>query len=60
MVADEVRKLAERTSKATKETHANDSQNIQVETQNAVEAMQAGTKQVELGVEIPQHKPERH
>ncbi len=50
VVADEVRKLAERTSKATKEI-TQMIQNIQTETQSAVEAMQSGTKQVELGVE---------
>ena len=50
VVADEVRKLAERTSKATKEI-TQMIQNIQTETHSAVEAMQAGTKQVELGVE---------
>jgi methyl-accepting chemotaxis protein len=50
VVADEVRKLAERTSKATKEIAAM-IQNIQGETKSAVEAMEAGTKQVEAGVE---------
>ncbi len=50
VVADEVRKLAERTSKATKEI-TQMIQNIQTETKSAVEAMQSGTKQVELGVE---------
>ncbi len=50
VVADEVRKLAERTSKATKEI-TQMIQNIQTETHSAVEAMQAGTKLVELGVE---------
>lgn len=50
VVADEVRKLAERTSKATKEI-ADMIRNIQVETKNAVTAMEAGTKEVELGVE---------
>jgi methyl-accepting chemotaxis protein len=50
VVADEVRKLAERTSKATKEI-TQTIQNIQTETKSAVEAMQSGTKQVELGVE---------
>ncbi len=50
VVADEVRKLAERTSKATKEI-AQMIQNIQTETASAVEAMQSGTAQVQLGVE---------
>ncbi len=50
VVADEVRKLAERTSKATKEI-TQMIQNIQTETKSAVEAMQLGTKQVELGVQ---------
>ena len=50
VVADEVRKLAERTSKATKEI-TQMIQSIQTETKSAVEAMQAGTKQVEQGVE---------
>jgi len=50
VVADEVRKLAERTSKATKEI-TQMIQSIQAETKSAVEAMQAGTQQVELGVE---------
>jgi methyl-accepting chemotaxis protein len=50
VVADEVRKLAERTTKATKEI-ATMIKSIQVETKSAVKAMQAGTKQVEEGVE---------
>jgi methyl-accepting chemotaxis protein len=50
VVADEVRKLAERTSTATKEI-TDMIRNIQVETKNAVGAMLAGTKEVELGVE---------
>jgi len=50
VVADEVRKLAERTSKATKEIAAM-IQGIQGETRHAVEAMKAGTHQVEAGVE---------
>jgi methyl-accepting chemotaxis protein len=50
VVADEVRKLAERTTKATKEI-AQMIQNIQVETEHAVETMEQGTKQVEKGVE---------
>ena len=51
VVADEVRKLAERSGHATKEI-AGMIQNIQLETKSAVEAMQAGTQQVESGVEI--------
>ncbi len=49
VVADEVRKLAERTSKATKEITLM-IQNIQTETQSAVEAMQSGTTEVDEGV----------
>jgi len=49
VVADEVRKLAERTRSATKET-AQMIRNIQSETKTAVDAMQAGTAQVEQGV----------
>jgi len=50
VVADEVRKLAERTTTATKEI-ADMIRSIQAETKSAVEAMQAGTQQVEMGVE---------
>ena len=50
VVADEVRKLAERTSGATKEITQMIT-DIQAETANAVTAMQAGTREVELGVE---------
>jgi methyl-accepting chemotaxis protein len=50
VVADEVRKLAERTSTATKEITGMIS-NIQAETKSAVIAMQAGTQEVEKGVE---------
>ena len=49
VVADEVRKLAERTTTATKEI-AQMIKNIQDETKTAVAAMEAGTKQVEDGV----------
>jgi methyl-accepting chemotaxis protein len=49
VVADEVRKLAERTTSATKEI-AHMIKNIQDETGVAVTAMEAGTRQVEEGV----------
>jgi methyl-accepting chemotaxis protein len=49
VVADEVRKLAERTTKATKEI-AQMIETVQRETGTAVSQMQAGTKQVEVGV----------
>src|SRR5258708_31694413 len=49
VVADEVRKLAERTTKATKEI-AEMVRTIQAETKSAVEAMRAGTHDVEIGV----------
>ncbi|PKM81699.1 MAG: hypothetical protein CVU89_08070 [Firmicutes bacterium HGW-Firmicutes-14] len=51
VVADEVRKLAERSSKATKEI-GNLIQSIQQETNNAVKAMEEGTKEVENGVQV--------
>ncbi|HYU47906.1 MAG TPA: methyl-accepting chemotaxis protein, partial [Terriglobales bacterium] len=51
VVADEVRKLAERTSSATKEITGM-IRGIQAETKCAVTAMQAGTKEVEQGVEL--------
>jgi methyl-accepting chemotaxis protein len=51
VVADEVRKLAERTTTATKEI-AQMINNIQGETKTAVTAMQAGTSQVEEGVQF--------
>jgi len=50
VVADEVRKLAERTTKATKEI-ATMIESIQVETKNAVIAMEQGNHEVEVGVE---------
>lgn len=50
VVADEVRKLAERTTKATKEI-AGMIEAIQSETKNAVQAMERGKAEVEIGVE---------
>ena len=50
VVADEVRKLAERTGKATQEI-AEMIRNIQVETKTAVAAMDAGSREVEAGLE---------
>ncbi|MFZ3214205.1 MAG: methyl-accepting chemotaxis protein [Terriglobales bacterium] len=50
VVADEVRKLAERTGAATKEISAMIC-SIQSETRTAVAAMQAGSREVESGVE---------
>jgi methyl-accepting chemotaxis protein len=50
VVADEVRKLAERTGSATKEI-GEMIRSIQAETKTAVAAMEAGSKEVELGVE---------
>ncbi len=51
VVADEVRKLAERTTKATKEI-ATMIKNIQKETEGAVAVMEAGTRQVNEGVDL--------
>lgn len=51
VVADEVRKLAERTTKATKEI-ANMIKSIQKGTEGAVSAMEAGTRQVNEGVDL--------
>jgi len=50
VVADEVRKLAERTTQATREI-AEMIEKVQSETRSAVGQMQAGTEQVEQGVE---------
>jgi len=51
VVADEVRKLAEKTTSATKEI-VEMIQSIQHDTSTAVQTMQAGTKEVEAGVEM--------
>ena len=51
VVADEVRKLAERTTGATKEI-ATMIKGIQAETDEAVTAMQRGTKEVEEGIRL--------
>jgi methyl-accepting chemotaxis protein len=50
VVADEVRKLAERTTKATKEI-ATMIESIQVEAKSAVKAIEAGSRDVGVGVE---------
>ena len=50
VVADEVRKLAERTTKATKEI-ATMIESIQSETSNAVQAMEQGSREVQVGME---------
>jgi methyl-accepting chemotaxis protein len=51
VVADEVRKLAERATQATKDIAAL-IKNVQVETQEAVVAMEEGTREVEAGYQI--------
>ncbi len=51
VVADEVRKLAERSSRATGQIEEL-IKNIQVETENAVTAIEAGTREVEKGVHL--------
>lgn len=51
VVADEVRKLAERTTEATKQI-AEMIKGIQVETKEAVEAMQRGSIEVQTGMEL--------
>ena len=50
VVADEVRKLAERTTKATQGIRAM-IESIQAETRKAVQAIQLGSRDVEIGVE---------
>jgi methyl-accepting chemotaxis protein len=50
VVADEVRKLAERTSKATKEITSM-IESVQTETNNAVQAMELGSREVQIGME---------
>lgn len=58
VVADEVRKLAERTTRSTEEV-ANAITSIQQNTHTAVERMQHGTQQVQLGVKSAERAGER-
>ena len=51
VVADEIRKLAERAAKATKDV-AVLIRNVQTETQEAVIAMEEGTREVEAGYQV--------
>jgi methyl-accepting chemotaxis protein len=51
VVADEVRKLAERATQATKDISSL-IKNVQVETQEAVVAMEEGTREVETGYQV--------
>ncbi len=51
VVADEVRKLAERATQATKDISVL-IKNVQVETQEAVVAMEEGTREVESGYQV--------
>ena len=51
VVADEVRKLAERATQATRDISAL-IKNVQVETQEAVVAMEEGTREVESGYQV--------
>jgi twitching motility protein PilJ len=51
VVADEIRKLAERAAKATKDVGAL-IRTVQIETQEAVAAMEEGTREVEAGYQV--------